>query len=103
MRAALIEGRASAIRTMLPMYPYSSANLVLIGPKIDLSFSKKLFWTTFIQYNNQADNLNINSRLQWRYQPASDIYLVYTDNYYSDFSENKNRALIFKVNYWLNL
>ena len=83
--------------------PYSSANLVLIGPKIDLSFSKKLFWTTFIQYNNQADNLNINSRLQWRYQPASDIYLVYTDNYYSDFSENKNRALIFKVNYWLNL
>lgn len=83
--------------------PYSSANLLLVGPRIDLSFSKKLFWTTFFQYNNQSDNFNINSRLQWRFLPASDMFLVYSDNYYSDFSANKNRAVVLKVSYWLNL
>jgi hypothetical protein len=83
--------------------PYSSASLFLLGPKFDLSFTKKLFWTTFLQYNNQSDNFNINSRLQWRFLPASDMFLVYTDNYYSDFSANKNRAIVLKVSYWLNM
>ena len=83
--------------------PYTSASLFLLGPKVDITFTKNLFWTTFFQYNNQSDNFNINSRLQWRFLPASDMFLVYTDNYYSDFSANKNRALVLKVNYWLNI
>ncbi|AEE48501.1 DUF5916 domain-containing protein [Haliscomenobacter hydrossis] len=83
--------------------PYSDANFILIGPKIDLSFSRSLFWTTFIQYNNQINNVNINSRLQWRFRPVSDIFLVYTDNYYSDTYVNKNRAVVLKCTYWLNL
>jgi hypothetical protein len=34
----------------------------------------------------------------------SDIYLLYTDNYYTDpLFKNKNRAVVFKMNYWLNL
>ena len=28
--------------------------------------------------------MNINTRLQWRYKPASDFFLVYTDNYYTN-------------------
>lgn len=83
--------------------PFGSANLWLVGPRVDLTFTKKLFWTTFVQYNSQVDNLNINSRLQWRFKPVSDIFIAYTDNYLpSDFS-NKNRALVIKVTYWLNL
>lgn len=83
--------------------PYADANYILFGPKIDLSFSRSFFWTTFIQYNNQINNVNINSRLQWRFRPVSDLYLVYTDNYYSDTYVNKNRALVLKCTYWLNL
>ena len=83
--------------------PYTSASLFLLGPKVDITFTKNLFWTTFFQYNTQSDNFNINSRFQWRFLPASDMFLVYTDNYYSDFSANKNRALVLKVNYWLNI
>lgn len=83
--------------------PFASAGLFLIGPRIDLTFSKSLFLTTFIQYNSQVENLNINARLQWRFAPVSDFFLVYTDNYDTfDFSE-KNRALVAKVTYWLNL
>ena len=83
---------------------YGNAELFLIAPRVELNFSTNLFWTTFVQYNTQANNFNINSRLQWRYKPMSDIFLVYTDNYFSTpFFTNKSRAIVFKMNYWLNL
>lgn len=83
--------------------PYNSAKFWLIGPRIDFTFTDKLFLTTFVQYNEQADNLNINARFQWRYKPASDLFVVYTDNYFPESLGIKNRALIMKLNYWLNI
>lgn len=83
--------------------PYGDADLLLVGPRIDLTFTKKLFWTTFIQYNSQIDNLNINSRLQWRFAPVSDLFVAYTDNYFPGDFINKNRTLVVKMTYWLNL
>ena len=84
--------------------PYGKADLFLISSRFELNFSTKLFWTTFVQYYTQGNNFNINSRLQWRYKPVSDLFLVYTDNYFVDpLFRNKNRALVFKLNYWLNL
>ncbi|MEI6151507.1 MAG: DUF5916 domain-containing protein [Chitinophagia bacterium] len=83
---------------------YGNNNLILIAPKLEYNFNTKLFWTTFVQFNTQTNNFNINSRLQYRYKPMSDFFLVYTDNYYTDpMLKNKNRALIFKFNYWFNL
>jgi hypothetical protein len=80
---------------------YGSTKLLLIAPRIEYNFSTKLFWTTFLQYNTQGNNFNINSRLQYRYKPMSDFFLVYTDNYFTDpLFKNKNRALIFKLSYW---
>lgn len=89
-------------RIRLPA-PQNSADLILVGPRIDLTFSKTVFWTTFIQYNNQIDNININTRVQWRFAPASDFFLVYTDNYFPGDFLPKQRSLVFKLNYWLNL
>ncbi|HRH61127.1 MAG TPA: DUF5916 domain-containing protein, partial [Chitinophagaceae bacterium] len=84
--------------------PYGSANLFLLAPRIEINFSTSIFWTTFIQYNTQANNFNINSRLQWRYKPMSDLFIVYTDNYFTDpLFKNKSRSLVFKINYWLNM
>jgi hypothetical protein len=80
---------------------YGSTKLLLVAPRIEYNFNTKLFWTTFIQYNTQSNNFNINSRLQYRYKPMSDFFLVYTDNYFTDpLFKNKNRALIFKLSYW---
>jgi hypothetical protein len=80
---------------------YGSTKLFLVAPRIEYNFNTKLFWTTFIQYNTQSNNFNINSRLQYRYKPMSDFFLVYTDNYFTDpLFKNKNRALIFKLSYW---
>ena len=83
--------------------PYGEDKLFLISPRIEINFSKSLFWTTFLQYHTQRDNFNINSRLQWRFQPMSDLYIVYTDNYAVEFWGPKNRALVIKLNYWFNL
>ena len=86
--------------------PFKAANLWLVGPRVDLTFSKGVFLTTFFQYNSQLDNLNINARFQWRFQPVSDFFIVYTDNYFMDpFSQFavRNRALVAKLTYWLNL
>lgn len=82
--------------------PYTSANLVLIGPRLDLTFTDNLFLTTYVQYNNQINNLNMNIRLQWRFAPASDLFIVYTDNSDPSDFQNKNRGLVMKVSYWFN-
>ena len=86
--------------------PYSSADFFSLDSKIDISFSKDLFLSTYLQYNNQLDNINLNARFQWRFQPLSDMFLVYTDNYYAEnplFMNLKNRSFAFKLNYWINI
>lgn len=83
---------------------YGFSNLLLLAPRVEINFSNNLTWSTFLQYNSQRNNFNINSKIQWRYKPMSDIFLVYSDNYFTDpYMKNKNRALVFKMNYWLNL
>jgi len=41
--------------------------------------------------------------LQWRYKPASDLFLVYTDNYFPAPISVRNRAVVLKFTYWWNL
>ena len=82
---------------------YGEARLFLIGPRLDLTFTEELFLTTFVQYNSRLDNVNLNTRFQWRYAPASDFFIVYTENYLSTDLSSKNRALVFKLVYWLNI
>ncbi len=96
-------------RIILPE-PLETVTLLLIGPRVDLTLRKNLFLTTFLQYNSQIENLNINTRLQWRFAPVSDIFFVYTDNYFAfqdegfvRFGGPKTRALTFKATYWFNL
>lgn len=83
--------------------PYSSSVLWLVGPRVDLTFTKSLFLSTFVQYNSQLDNVNVNARLQWRFRPVSDLFIVYTDNYLPGDFTVKNRALVLKLTYWLNV
>ena len=82
---------------------YGEEQLFLVGPRIDLTFTDKLFLTTFAQYNTLAENVNLNARFQWRYKPASDFFVVYTENYLPGTFNSKNRALVFKLTYWFNI
>ncbi|MEO1254835.1 MAG: hydrolase, partial [Bacteroidota bacterium] len=83
--------------------PFNDADLYLVGPRFDLTLTNNVFFTSFIQYNSQAKNLGHNSRFQWRFKPVSDLFIVYTDNYITDDFTTRNRALVVKLSYWLNL
>jgi len=83
--------------------PHPSADIWLISPKFDITFSRTLFWSTLVQYSNQRDNLGINSRLQWRFAPLSDLYVVYNDNYFVNSFAPKVRSINLKLTYWLNI
>ena len=82
---------------------YGGATFLLLSPRFDFTLTDKLFLTTFIQYNDRYDNVNLNARFQWRYKPASDFFIVYTENYLPEHLISKNRALVIKFTYWLNL
>jgi hypothetical protein len=85
----------------LPL-PWGQKTFWLVGPRVDVTMTNKFFLTGFFQYNEQGKNININTRLQWRYRPASDFFIVYTDNYLPRPFFVKNRGLVFKFTYWLN-
>ena len=84
--------------------PFSNNDIWLISPRAEVTFSKSVFWNTLIQYGSQGGSVGINSRLQWRFAPLSDLFLVYNDNY---FTENvfapRFRSINLKVTYWLYL
>jgi hypothetical protein len=83
--------------------PWNNRTFWLVGPRLDVTLTNKLFFTAFAQYNEQQDNVNLNTRIQWRYKPASDLFIVYTDNYLPENFAVKNRALVLKFTYWWNL
>lgn len=83
--------------------PWGNTNYWLVGPRIDVTMTNTLFFTAFVQYNEQIDNINLNTRFQWRFAPASDLFIVYTDNYLPDPFNVKNRSIVLKFTYWWNV
>jgi hypothetical protein len=93
--------------------PWGHTTFWLVGPRFDVTLTNTLYFTTFVQYNEQQKNMNVNTRVQWRYKPASDVFLVWTDNYLPEYLQPgmnqpgmfsvKNRALVLKWTYWWNL
>jgi hypothetical protein len=75
--------------------------------KLEIGFNRNLLWTTLFHYVDQNEFMGINSRLQWRFAPMSDVFLVFVDNY-DVFNgtgtgrevQTSNRAVVLKVNYW---
>ena len=83
--------------------PYGDTRFTLIGPKMDITFTNTLYFTTYVQYSDQQKNMNINTRFQWRYKPASDLFIVYGENSIPSPYTPKNRQLVIKWTYWLNI
>ena len=82
--------------------PWNTTEFWLVGAKADITFTNKLFFATLFQYNEQTRNFNLNSRFQWRYKPASDLFLVYTNNYLQPPFDQRTQTLTLKLVYWFN-
>jgi hypothetical protein len=84
---------------------FGNAEFLLIRPRLDFTLSTKLFLTTVLQSNSRYESMNLNTRLQWRFRPASDLFIVYSyvENKLPVKSPSSDQALVIKFTYWLNL
>ncbi|MEA1785339.1 DUF5916 domain-containing protein [Arenibacter sp. GZD96] len=83
--------------------PWNKTEFWLVGSEVDITFTNTLFFANLFQYNEQTKNFNLNSRFQWRYKPASDLFLVYTNNYLTAPFTGRDWSITLKMTYWLNL
>jgi len=82
--------------------PWNTTEFWLIGSKLDVTFTNKLFFVTLFQYNEQSNKFNLNSQIQWRYKPASNLYIVYDNKHFIAPYSGRQWALTLKLNYWFN-
>lgn len=78
---------------------YGNIDLHLISARGAFSFTNKLFFNNTVQYNTQSENFSVFSRLQWRYSPLSDVFLIYNQNNHTNGFNLKNRSVILKLTY----
>ena len=83
--------------------PWGNNGFWLLGVKSNITFTRNIFFSNLYQYNEQQKLWNFNSRFQWRYKPASDIYLVFNSSDTQMMEPNQNWNLTLKINYWINL
>lgn len=80
--------------------PYTDNNIDYLGPKAERSFSRKLFLTSMVQWRSLRHHLNVYTRLQWRFRPFSDLYLIYSGNRDTEWGQPLNRNLVLKAQVW---
>lgn len=83
--------------------PWGKNGFWLLGVKSNFTFTRNIFFSNLYQYNEQQKLWNFNSRFQWRYKAASDIFLVFNSSDTRMLEPNRNWNLTLKINYWIDL
>lgn len=78
---------------------YGNLDLHLFKFRGLVSFTNKLFFNNTVQYNSQSENFSVFSKLQWRYSPLSDIFLIYNQNNNTNGFDLSNKSIILKLTY----
>ena len=65
--------------------------------RLRYAWSTKLFGSAFVQYNAQSNTVVTNARVNFRYAPLSDIFLVYTDRRNQETGALGERTIALKV------
>ena len=69
----------------------------LAGFRARYAWSTTLLGAAFVQYNTQTRSFSTNARLNWRWAPLSDVFLVYTDRRDSETWGQNERSVALKV------
>ncbi len=83
--------------------PQGDFETTVYGLRVDLSFNPDLRLNTFLQYNDAAELVGLNLRLNWIYKPGADLFLVYNENWDAPSfraRETFRRELILKYTYF---
>ena len=73
------------------------ANADVSGLRLRYAKSTTLFGSAFAQYNTQTRSFVTNARIDWRWAPLSDVYLVYTDRQNTFLNVKNERSIALKI------
>lgn len=66
----------------------ATARIVEFRNEVNFSASKSLI--TLVQYDNLSDQLGVNSRFRWNFDPGKDLWLVLNHNMLEDQGDGRN-------------
>jgi hypothetical protein len=69
----------------------------LAGLRVRYAWSTTVLGSAFVQYNTQTRTFSTNARLNWRWAPLSDLYLVYIDRRDSESWSQNERSVALKI------
>lgn len=71
----------------------------LASARFNVAFTPDLIWSTVVQYDNLSDDLGLNSRIRWTWQPGNDVFFVVNQGWDYDNARftRLNSELILKV------
>lgn len=82
---------------------YGSTILDQLGCDLEITFTENLYWNHYFQYITQLNYVSYYSRIQWRFAPMSDFFLVFVDEYDTQPFSVRNRSLLIKLTYWIQV
>jgi hypothetical protein len=73
----------------------------LLGNRLRLNMSPDLTLASYVQYDTVSHSVGVNSRLQWRFRPVGDLFVVYNHNMRSldDRWQLDSNQLLVKLQY----
>ena len=69
----------------------------LVGLRLNLAFSPKIFLENFVQYNTSSNTISSNIRFRFLHHPLSDFFIVYNERRGVSGNDILERALIIKL------
>ena len=77
----------------------------VISSRMVYSISRDMFAKSFLQWNDSAEILSLNLLYNFYYRSGSNIYIVFNQfwDFGNDVFDARDRAVLMKLDYWLNL
>jgi hypothetical protein len=74
----------------------------IVRTRTTYTITPRMFVSGLLQYNSASTSVGSNLRFRWEYQPGSELFVVYTDEYDSEARTDavalRNRAIVVKFN-----
>ncbi len=61
--------------------PRGSFVVRLFSMRASVQFTPDLSWDNTIQWDNQSDELGLNSRVRWEFRPGQELFVVYNEGF----------------------
>lgn len=92
-----ISSRFEVNRVRLPQGDFQTNTM---SNRILYNFTTDLFIRGLVQWNSKQEFVGINALCNWRYRPGSDVFVVYSHVWDTQYGDPLNRMLQFKMTYF---